>query len=337
MAIGPNGDTLYATFMAEEIPVYLPIAVSSADGRAYAFGQAFLVLDGRLDRWLGILRFDGDQLPAAHTAAECLVNLATQQPSPIAPGTIMTLLGEQLGPDAGVPFTLQDGRMPFNIAGASVTVDGAPAPVLYAQGSQINFIAPWSLRTDGAKVPICVTMNTANSCLYAATAAVAPGLLQVNSQIAAINPDETVNSSQHPAPAGTYVSVYMTGAGLIEGPMVDGGIAGFDLQRITAATAAIFTFSQCGFFVCMDQTLDAPVLFAGAVPTLVYGVEVVIVKVPTYFSPPRPGEIYAGSSRDTAKRRRERLRLPLHRLVRLGAVAGGENRFEVRGFGFAMH
>ena len=68
--------------------------------------------------------------------------------------------------------------------------------------------------------------------------------------------------------------------------MVDGGIAGFDLQRITAATAAIFTFTQCGFFVCTDQTLDAPVLFAGAVPTLVYGVEVVIVKVPTHFALP---------------------------------------------------
>ncbi len=284
MAIGPDGDTRYATFMAEEIPVYLPITVSSADGHPYAFGQAFLVLEGHLERWQGILRFDADQLPAAHTAAECLVNFATQLPSPIAPGTIMTLLGEEIGPATGVPFALQDGRVPFDVAGASVTVDGAPAPILYAQGSQINFIAPWSLRTDGTKVPICITMNTASSCLYAATAAIAPGLLQLNSQIAAINPDETVNSSAHPAPAGTYVSVYMTGAGQIGGPMVDGGIAGFDLQRITAATAAIFTFSQCGFFVCMDQTIDAPVLFAGAVPTLVYGVEVVIVKVPTYFA-----------------------------------------------------
>ena len=285
MAIGPEGYLLYGTFMAEEIPVYFPIT-ESTDGHAYAFGQAFLILDGRLQRWQGILRFDADQLPGPHTAAECLVNLATMQPSPIAPGTIMTLLGEQLGPDAGVSFALQNGRMPFEVAGTSVTVDGVPAPVLYAQGSQINFIAPWSLRTDGAKVQICVTMNATSSCLYAATAPVAPGLLQVNSQIAAINPDETVNSPQHPAPGGTYVSVYMTGAGTIENPMVDGGIAGFDLQRVTAAAAATFTYSQQWSFGSIDQTVDAPILFAGAVPTLVYGVEVVIVKVPTYFALP---------------------------------------------------
>jgi uncharacterized protein (TIGR03437 family) len=243
-AIGPEGDTQYATFMAEEIPRFLPIMVS-ADGRAYALSEAFLTLDGRPSRWQGIVRFDPGHLASPHTSAGCLVHSATLQVSPIAPGTIMTLFGEQMGPAIGTSFVLQDGHVPFNIAGASVTVDGKSAPVLYAQAGQINFIAPWSLRTDGTRVPICVQMNAANSCLSAPTALIAPGLFVVNSQIAAINPDGTINSPQHPAPSGSYVSVYMTGGGQIQAPMVDGKVAGFELQRISAADAAVFTAFLC--------------------------------------------------------------------------------------------
>jgi uncharacterized protein (TIGR03437 family) len=285
MAIGPDGDIRYATFMAEQIPRYLPIIASAGDDRAYSLGEAFLTLDGRTTRWQGILRFDVDHLPSAHIAAGCLVNAASLLVAPIAPGTIMTLFGEQMGPETGTSFALQDGHVPFNIAGASITVDGKPAPVLYTQAGQINFIAPWSLRTDGIRVPICVVMNAASSCLYAPTALTSPGLFTVNSQIAAINPDGTVNSPQHPAPANSYVSIYLTGMGQLDGSAVDGGVAGFDLQRVTAVVAASFTGPVCAPPVgCVDRTVDAPVLFAGAVPTLVYGVNVVIVQTPSFFN-----------------------------------------------------
>jgi uncharacterized protein (TIGR03437 family) len=281
MAIGADGTTQYATFMADETPRFLPPSVSPGDGFPYALTQGFLTGT----RWQGIVRFNPDELPEDHTAAGCLVHSATLLVSPIAPGTIMTLFGDQIGPEAGTSFTLQDGHVPFDVAGASVTVDGKPAPVLYAQGGQINFIAPWSLRTDGTRVPVCVTVNGRNSCLYAATAPLSPGLFQVNSQTAAINPDGTINSPQHPAPSGSYVSVYSTGMGQLDGSTVDGGIVGFDLQRVTAAVAASFTGSICAPPVgCVDRTVDTPVLFAGAVPTLVYGVNVVIVQTPSVFN-----------------------------------------------------
>jgi uncharacterized protein (TIGR03437 family) len=213
--------------MGEDIPFYRGI-FASGDGRAYALAQAHLVLDGAPTRWQGIVRFDPNSLPSAHTAAGCLVNAASLLVAPIAPGTIMTLFGERMGPETGASFALQDGHVPFNIAGASITVDGRPAPVLYAQAGQINFIAPWSLRTDGTRVPICVVMNTASSCLYAATAPISPGLFMVNSQIAAINPDGTINSRIRRRQ--TRVSVYFDGHGAINGSTVDGG-SGSDLQR----------------------------------------------------------------------------------------------------------
>ena len=256
------------------------------DGFPYALTEAFLVLDGRGSRWQGIVRFNPDELPEDHTAAGCLVHSATLLVSPIAPGTIMTLFGDQIGPEAGTSFTSQDGHVPFDVAGASITVDGKPAPVLYSQAGQINFIAPWSLRTDGTRVTICVTANAASSCLYAATAPIAPGLFVVNSQIAAINPDGTINSPQHPAPSGSYVSVYLTGMGQLDGSTVDGGVAGFDLQRVTADVEASFTGSVCAPMGCVDRTIGVPVLFAGAVPTLVYGANVAIVQTPSIFYNP---------------------------------------------------
>lgn len=289
MVIDQDGQVLYATFTAEDIPFTHGLSISTGDGRPYALAQAFLA-DGPNNRWQGIVRFDVDQLPSAHIAAGCLVNAASLLVAPIAPGTIMTLFGEQMGPDTGTPFALQDGRVPFSLAGANITVDGKPAPMLYAQAGQINFIAPWSLRTDGTRVPICITANSASSCLYAATALVSPGLFMVNSQIAAINPDGTVNSPQHPAPSSSYVSVYMTGGGQIQGPMIDGGVAGFDLQRILASDAAVFTANLCEpFGGCNNPiALNAHILFDGAVPTLVYGVDVVVVEIPHFDSPSGP-------------------------------------------------
>ena len=188
----------------------------------------------------------------------------------------MTLFGDHLGPAAGESFTLQDGHVPFTLAGLSLTVDGMPAPLLYAQDHQVNFIAPWALRTDGARVPICVTANAASSCLYARTVPNAAGFFFVNNQIAAINQDGTVNSPDHPAHAGSYVSLYFTGAGKLDGSTTDGGIAGFQLQQvINANVTSSFSFSPACVSSCSTD-----VLFVGAVPTLIYGANVIIARVP---------------------------------------------------------
>ncbi len=284
MAIGPDGTTQYATFMTDEVPLYLPPAVSP-DGLPYAVTQGFLT--GM--RWQGIVKFNPDEFPAdTLTFGGCLVNAASLAASPVAPGTMMTLFGEKMGPQTGQSFELENGHVPFNLAGASITVDGKAAPVLYAQDGQINFIAPWSLRTDGTRVPICVTMNGENSCLYAATAPSSPGLFQIGSQIAAVNQDGTVNSPQNPARLGSYISVYFTGGGKLEGSVFDGGVAGFDLQRNTATVTASVTANQCEpFGGCSSGfTREAQVVFTGAVPTLVYGVNVVIVQIPSQFDFP---------------------------------------------------
>jgi uncharacterized protein (TIGR03437 family) len=56
----------------------------------------------------------------------------------IAPGEIVALVGSGLGPQAAVPFQLnQDGRVPRELAGTHVRFNGEPAPILYSQNGQV--------------------------------------------------------------------------------------------------------------------------------------------------------------------------------------------------------
>jgi len=296
MVLGPDGEVRYATYMAGQLYSFPSVPTFSGTGGPYTLAQVVLAPTGPNNFWTGIIKFNPDEIPGDHTSAGCLVHGATLQITAIAPGTIMALFGDRLGPENGTSFGSQDGHVPFQTAGTSVTVDGQAAPVLYAQNAQINFITPWSMRTDGTRVPICATSGGDTSCLYASATGAQPGFFSVQTNvIAAINQDGTINSEQHPALPGSYVSVYLTGAGQIEGPVVDGGIAGSDLHSITADIITSFTFtpdpSACFFHICRDPIpIDTPVLFAGAVPTLPYGVTVVISRVPSHDSSFTPAQ-----------------------------------------------
>ena len=270
--IDADGSLKYATFFAARAErAFAP----SLDDRLYLLASQMADV-GPLPEGEGVLRIDPAGFPTAHASAGCLVHAATLQSSAIAPGTRMTVFGDHLGPAAGESFVLQPSGAPFALAGTSITVEGVPSPVLYAQDHQLTFVAPWSLRTDGARVPICVTADAKTSCLYAPTKPNSAAFYSLNGQIAAINQDETINSPDHPAQAGSYVSLYFTGGGKLDGSTTDGGIAGFQLQPIVNAeiTSSFYFSPNCAQYCSTD------VLFAGAVPTLVYGKDVVIVRVP---------------------------------------------------------
>ena len=290
LVIGPQGDVLYATYMLEAVTM----ALSAANDHPYAFAYAPVNLT--TPGWIGLVHFNPDELPSPHAFAGCLVHSGTLNLSSAAPGTIMTIFGEGLGPAPGQSFAVQNGLVSFDVAGTSVSVDGMPAPVLYTQPNQINFIMPWSLRTDGTRVPICVTVKGDKTCLYAITDSIAPGFFSVNSQIAAINQDGTINSLDHPAHYGSYISLYMTGMGHIQAPEIDGGVSGLPVQSALATVSAVFTFCYVprpgalgiaiapaiapDYCTSASPPRDATILFTGAVPTLVSGVDVAIMRVP---------------------------------------------------------
>lgn len=90
----------------------------------------------------------------------CVGNAASYDTGPIAPGTILTLFGNGLGPQDGVQAQASI-WFPFQkrLSGVDVTFDGEPAPLLWVQDSQINVATPWSL-IPGQATEVCVSYNS---------------------------------------------------------------------------------------------------------------------------------------------------------------------------------
>ena len=168
---------------------------------------------------------------SAHTfALACVGNAATFGTGAIAPGEIVTLFGNGLGPQQGVQLTatLQN-PFPTQAANVEVTFDGTPAPLLWVQNSQINLAVPWSVA--GPATEVCVTYNNVpTNCLTWPVAEAAPGVFTVDGvYAAALNQDGTINSATNPAPLTSIVAIFATGFGPIDPPQADGTLVGLPL------------------------------------------------------------------------------------------------------------
>ncbi|MGI8744113.1 MAG: hypothetical protein ACR2NN_16375 [Bryobacteraceae bacterium] len=120
--------------------------------------------------------------------------------------------------------------IPPQLGDISVTVAGIPAPILYASPGQINFQIPAAVPVGSAPQEIQVTRVSTGQILASALVRidpVSPGLFTANStgtgQLAVRNQDGiTPNDGTHPAKAGSVITLYGTGEGLVSGAPPDG-------------------------------------------------------------------------------------------------------------------
>ena len=98
----------------------------------------------------------GDPTGFGYVAPDRIANSAGGPASPLAPGQLLSLFVEQLGPDPRRITGFDDAfRLPVNAGGTEVSFDGVPAPILYAGAFQINVQVPYSL-VPGSKSTIQV-------------------------------------------------------------------------------------------------------------------------------------------------------------------------------------
>jgi len=230
-------------------------------------------------------------VPQGLPAPSCLASGANFGFAPAVAGAVTTLFGSNLGPTIGVQYRLDaNGLVPAQLDGTTITVGGVPAPILYAQDTQVNFIVPQHI--SGSTTNVCVTRSGVQSCIFAFTAQESPALFCVSlcdnaPLLAVLNQDGSLNSSSNPAAAGSVLQIFGTGMGPYGRSLPDGGIVQLPFANLASPVSAVFygQSTPCGPFSFMPCYNPAPsfpatVLFAGAAPLEVVGVDQVNVLIP---------------------------------------------------------
>jgi uncharacterized protein (TIGR03437 family) len=161
-----------------------------------------------------------------------VVNSASMQPG-ISPGQLVTIRGVRLSspPVHGEPDTL--GLFPRVIGHTRVTFNGIPAPLLYVSTDQINCVVPFGV-SGSASADVVVDLlhpsgrHDSSQPFTVPVAATSPGIFTANQSGsgagAILNAGTGLNSESNPAPAGSAITFYATGAGAWNVPFPDGAL-----------------------------------------------------------------------------------------------------------------
>jgi uncharacterized protein (TIGR03437 family) len=210
---------------------------------------------------------------AAGPRIQAVVNAASYEGGGVAPGEIVVIFGGSLaaGARSGGQITA-DNRVARTLSGTTVTFGGAPAPLLYLGDNQINAVVPYSLQGSaltevqvrgpgGNSEPLSLPVRESAPALFTADGS-------GRGQAAAINQDNTANSSSNPALKGSVIAVFGTGAGENEPPGSDGKLAAEPLGRTVLPVSVLI------------GGVAAPVRYDGDAPGLVAGVIQVNASIP---------------------------------------------------------
>ena len=197
-----------------------------------------------------------------------VVNNATFASGPVAPGSIVAIYGTGLAPFTQLPTAFP---LTTSLAGATVTVDGVPAPMFYASSGQINIQLPSGTGTGTAVVMVSDACGSSSEVTFA-VAQTAPYILQTGTgQAILLNQDSTVNGPSNPARVGTVAQIYLIGIGPVANPPADGVAA--SLTKLSYST-----FYPAGVTATISGW-PAPVGFLGLAPGWV-GLDQANVTVP---------------------------------------------------------
>lgn len=222
---GPNqvltiGGTGFPSFTAESGP-----ALSEALN-----GPAGIVVDGagavyftdsgnnRIRKLTPVI--DATENPPPASTSTSVLSAASLLPGAVAPGQLLSLFGEGIGPAAGSSAT------------TTVLFNDKPAPLFYTGPNQINLQAPYSLAgTATAEVQVIRDGILRAKAAVSVTDA-APAIFTTSNgsgQAAALNEDGSYNSTGAPAARGSVLMLFATGEGKTNPISVEGQVPGFPL------------------------------------------------------------------------------------------------------------
>jgi uncharacterized protein (TIGR03437 family) len=163
---------------------------------------------------------------APSVTAEQARNAASRLAGPVAPGEVLVLGGERLGPatlQSAGPGT--DGSYATEIGSSRVLFDGFPAPLLYSSAAELGLIVPYDI-SSGTTTMQVEYGGQRSGAVPLEVAATAPGVFTLDAsgqgQAVALNQDYSLNSAANPAAKGSTIRIFATGEGQTDPAGVDG-------------------------------------------------------------------------------------------------------------------
>ncbi|MGA2267161.1 MAG: hypothetical protein ABSH44_01705 [Bryobacteraceae bacterium] len=196
-------------------------------------------------------------------------NTESGQFAVIAPGELVTIGGDRLGPATGLSASGEGGVLGTELGGVRVLFDGIAAPLLQVGAQQIQALVPFAVAgksTLGIRVEYGgLTSNTAIIGVLPAV----PGIFNQYGSALALNT---------PAGPGSIISLFVTGSGVMVPPEADGQIGSaqtsIPVLRVSASLG-VFPFSDTPV-----PWIPVEVTYAGSASWLISGAIQVNVKLP---------------------------------------------------------
>lgn len=152
---------------------------------------------------------------------QAVVSAASYSVGAAAPGELVTLFGNSIGPDVPSGLAVASGYVTTTLQATTVSIDGKSAPLIYVSKDQITVQVPYDVTTGTAKA-VLVTSNSQPSAGTVDITTVSPGLFTLDGsgigQAAALTFSQqtglyAVNGASAPARVGDIVLLYLTGEG----------------------------------------------------------------------------------------------------------------------------
>jgi uncharacterized protein (TIGR03437 family) len=208
----------------------------------------------------------------------------------IAPGEVISIYGPGVGPDTPASYQGNSSSVvPKSLGGVQVTINGILSPLLYVSANQINAVVPFGLAQepsvnqfvypDSAIVQVASNSAMLPDFKIPVTRAVPEVFRSSVYYAAALNEDESVNSSANPASLGSIVTVWVTGTALSSSQDRKDGSIQVDAYNTYCCTVSVYSS------VTASSPTPAQVIYSGQAPGMVAGISQINFRLPSQIAP----------------------------------------------------
>ena len=204
-----------------------------------------------------------------------------------APGELLALFGENIGPTTPASLTVTAGYVDKTLSGVGVKIDGKDAPIVYVSQNMVTVQVPYAA-TLGLGDTVVVTNGTATASGTVDVAATSPGIFMVPDSTGvlwavALNVSRTtgitLNSASNAVHVGDAIALYLTGEGVYNN--VPTPVDGYVIPAGTLPTDPAMPLLAAGVTATIGG-VNAPVTYAGAFGGGMLGVLQVNLTVPPH-------------------------------------------------------